>query len=153
MAEYVNERLQGTAIGGGPHEFSLNVRAFADRVEARRETVVRRVLMDIFRELVEATPRDTGYAQSCWAVDPASYPPVNLARGGPGPYSPRFAEGEAAIRSFRVGDGLVGYIYNNCRYIIPLEYGHSSQAPAPYGIARKVLTRFDSYLASAAGGT
>jgi hypothetical protein len=143
MAEY--------AAGTGPGSvgnFSLDIRNFITRANQRVETVVKRAMMDIYRDVIEATPRDTGYAQSCWGAGSA-IPPLNLARGGPGPYAADQAAGRAAIQSFHVGEGLVGYIFNNCRYIIPLEYGHSrDQAPA--GMVRVVLPRFAAYVASAA---
>jgi hypothetical protein len=158
MAEYApgtyggfDPTPEGPGRFGHVGSFSLAVNNFVNRANIRVETVVKRILMDIFRELIHnATPRDTGYARSCWGVG-MSIPPLNLARGGPGPYSPREAEGISAIQSIKVGDGLICYIHNNCRYIIPLEYGHSGQAPAPYGIVRKTLMRFESYVAAAAG--
>ena len=144
MAEY--------ASGTGPGNlgsFSLDIRNFISRANQRVETVVRRVVMDIYRDLILITPVDTGYARSCWGTG-MSVPELNLARGGPGPHPSREGEGLAAIVAFPVGEGLVGYIFNNCRYIIPLEYGHSGQAPA--GMARITLTRFQNYVAAAAAG-
>ncbi len=144
MAEYA----PGTGPGNAG-SFSLDIRNFITRANQRVETVVKRVVMDIYRDIISATPRDTGYARSCWGAG-MTIPPLNLARGGPGPYAENPGPGLAAIRSFHVGEGLVGYMYNNCRYIIPLEYGHSGQAPVR--IVGVVLTRYQSYVAAAAAG-
>lgn len=46
------------------------------------------------------------------------------------------------------GAGGVTYLVNNCKYAIPLEYGHSTQAPQ--GMVRLTLAEFDIFLKRAA---
>ena len=53
---------------------------------------------------------------------------------------------EADISS--TGAGGVTYIVNNAPYAIPLEYGHSSQAPQ--GMVRITIAEFDAYVQRAA---
>lgn len=138
---------EGPGRFGHVGSFSLDVRNFMARANMRVDRVVKKILMDIFDALLQATPVDTGYARFCWGVGQTA-PDVNLARGGPGPYSPRRAEAKAAIQALQIREGFLCYIHNNCRYIIPLEYGHSGQAPR--GMVRVTLSRFSNYAATAA---
>jgi hypothetical protein len=154
MAEY--------ASGTGPGNvgsFSIAVGNFVTRSRQRWEIVVKRVIQDIFSQLILVTPVDTGFARSNWGFGPTiphellPNPAQHLPwpRGASGiRFADREAQGQAAIRSTPVVEGVVGYIYNNTRYIIPLEYGHSPQAPPPLGIVRLTLTRFQNYVAAAA---
>ena len=152
MAEYTPGTGPGY-LGGG---FEIDIRNFITRTNRRIDQVVRKVIIDIFDNIVSGepgTPVDTGYARSCWGVG-QTVPQLNLARPDPDArydYEASKAAGEAAIRATRVGEGLVCYLYNNCRYIIPLEYGHSGQAPR--GMARVTLVRFENYVAAAAATT
>jgi hypothetical protein len=72
-----------------------------------------------------------------WQVTIGSVPagPVDLidANGGP-----TIARGAAELAGFKAGPTI--YLTNNVPYAIPLEYGHSTQAPA--GVVRITVAEF-----------
>lgn len=96
-----------------------------------------RAVVRATRELIKATPRQTGFAQSNW-----------LAGTGPAPTAPigdkqnidltQQSRGLSALRNYRIRDGEI-YIVNNCPYIGRLNAGSSTQAPA--GFVEEILDR------------
>ena len=148
------------ASGTGPGRvgsFSIDIRNFVIRARQRWEIVVKHALMDIFRQLHLITPVDSGFARSNWGVgmsvpdnllpNPAQHLPYPRRLAGAN-FPSREAQGISILQSIPVTEGIICYIYNNTKYIVPLEYGHSRQAPA--GMVRLTLTRFSNYVAAAA---
>ena len=127
--------------------FTLSIENFKTKANQRTASVIKRVLADIFRDLVLETPRATGFAQYHWGVGSA-VPELDPSRGGPGPYPSPVPQGVSVIKGLQIGEGLVCYMYNNCRYIRFLEFGSATIAPA--AMVRTVLTRFQNYVANAA---
>lgn len=85
-------------------------------VESAREAAVE-IATTLDRKIVEKTPVDTGRARANWFV----------AEG-----APRLDTTEGTVPSSRpalTGESVI-YITNSLPYIVPLEYGHSEQAPA-----------------------
>lgn len=72
--------------------------------------------------VVIKTPVDTGTAQNSWGVEIGDEPSDEAQTSG----SPTTIEA-AKIRQADLGDVI--HIFNNVRYIRPLENGHSQQAP------------------------
>ena len=84
-------------------------------VESAREASVT-LALTLDRKIVERTPVDTGRARANWFV----------AEG-----APRIETTTATTPVARpplTGDSVI-YITNSLPYIVPLEYGHSGQAP------------------------
>jgi hypothetical protein len=92
--------------------------------------VVRAIATDVIVELVGATPVDTGFAQACWI---GSIGAPSSAVGGSkkevdvGPQEKSIEE----IQVYELSQGQV-FINNNCGYIMRLNDGWSSQAPAGF---------------------
>ena len=82
------------------------------------------------------TPVDTSFVRNSWYIsynDPgATQPPRALDRTG------QTGLGDIGLRLVGARAGGVIYLMNGTAYILPLEYGHSRQAPA--GMVRIVLS-------------
>lgn len=86
---------------------------------------------NIHYDLVEDTPKDTGFAASNWVpqigsryselVDNYSYQGTSAIQ----------KQGEISLLSYKVLNGPI-YITNNVKYIQKLNAGHSTQAPAMF---------------------
>lgn len=79
-----------------------------------------------------------------WQVTIGAAPAAALDRIDPNG-SDTIAAAAAALASFKVGPPI--YIQNNLPYAIPLEYGHSTQAPQ--GMVRITVTEFEQIVAQA----
>jgi hypothetical protein len=119
-------------------EFARRVRIYGRNVDKNIGRVVREVALVVDRELVLATPVDTGRARSNWIVNLGS-----AATGSRDPYTPgeKGSTGEAnAQAAIAQGNATIGlrkdgqdiYISNNLPYIGRLNEGSSAQAPAQF---------------------
>lgn len=120
---------------GDLDSFSKRIRILGKRVEENSDALVRKVAVAIDTTVVLATPVDTGRARSNWQVGIGSAPTgIKESEGGP------FASGliaielgKAVISRYSSNDaGKYIHITNNLPYIVPLNNGHSAQAPAGY---------------------
>lgn len=109
-----------------------NASRFIRRIQVRTDQVSREILptflraasLDALTRVIEKTPVDTGRARGNWQLAVGSIP-----RGEIRPLSVQdtITEGTARLGAVEAGDTI--YIVNNVPYIIPLEFGHSGQAP------------------------
>jgi len=120
---------------------------FAQECGVRFDKIVRKVCIDITRDLMLATPVDTGLARSNWFFgnDPISTVGTVASKNG-SPSIQRGLEWAAHLRA-----GGVFYIVNNVPYILKLEFGSSEQAPA--GMARITVARWQKIVDGAVGAT
>lgn len=128
--------------------FARNMRRRGRRIEARTTRLKREAALIADREVVLATPVDTGRARSNWivsldapVVSPRdSYAPgVKLGRGERANADAALAQGKERIGAARAGQDI--YISNNVYYIGRLNEGYSAQAPAGFvqsAVARAV---------------
>lgn len=126
-------------------QFSLDLSKFAKKCPERYDLVVKKVLFDMFARIVLRTPVDTGRARGNWQIDPRllSGETNRLDKTG----TMAVAEGSSKINSLTTKAKVVGFIFNNCSYILPLEYGSSDQAPR--GMVRITLAEFETFIANA----
>jgi hypothetical protein len=98
---------------------------YKEGVEQMMEKEVRITALQIFNQIVERTPVDTGRARANWNIDINT---VDLTLHDPG----RDATNESltATARFKLTDTI--YISNNLPYIERLDEGHSKQAPAGF---------------------
>jgi hypothetical protein len=101
------------------------------------DAIVTKTVIDLFSSIVELTPIDTGRARANWAMG------MNLNVSGQSVDLTDVAEFEYKTKR---GDTI--WIWNNLVYIVPLEEGHSRQAPR--GMVALSLRRFDKFLMDAA---
>lgn len=138
--------------------------------------VVRKVFLDVMRDVMRGTPVDTGRARAAWSVAFDGLGVKSPAIGARGrDEAGRFLSGEAgaapgAAEGKRLGvyegnlpkkssDGLrpapsddkpYAQITNNVRYILPLEFGSSRQAPQ--GMVRRTIRRHAKEFLAELGG-
>jgi hypothetical protein len=144
--------------------FSFDLTKFCEKANKSADTVVRKVIFDIFSRIIQRTPVDTGRARAGWQVsinsqatgsDPGAQPKTKMKKGEGASVSlqPRKQTNKdvgASIASFKVGD--TAWMANNVEYIQHLEYGtakygFSRQAPA--GMVRVTMAEYQAYIANA----
>ena len=119
-------------------EFARRIKTYGRNVEKNVGRAIRETALVADRELVLATPVDTGRARSNWVVNLGSavtdsYDPYMLGKKG----STGAANAQAAIAQ---GSAVIGvrkngqdiYISNNLPYIGRLNGGSSAQAPVQF---------------------
>ena len=117
--------------------FAEQVAAFNRKTEAKIDTAIRKIAIDVFSEVVMMSPVDTGRFRGNWQVAIGRVPQGTLElydKAGTATISKVQAE------ALNLKAGQVIYLVNNLPYAIPLEYGHSSQAPA--GMVRLTVQRW-----------
>lgn len=115
-------------------------------LERATETVIRKISLDVTANLIKTTPVDTGWARANWV--PAvgkrfqgtvgSREDAQAGRVSAGAQ----ATGQARVAGYRLTDGRV-FVSNNVPYILRLNDGSSTQAPAGFiqAAINKALTR------------
>jgi len=130
--------------GGLEGSFSAQLQQFADQTKDDMDYIFRGVMIEMGRSVINLTPVDTGLARGNWqfSVDnPTTASVLEKDKGGMETLS-------KLINSVRnLTFGQTAYLVNNLRYAIPLEYGHSQQAPT--GMVRITLARFNEIVAEA----
>lgn len=128
-------------------DFSLQLGKFAEKVKGRQDDFVRLLVLKIYRRLVMRTPVRTGRAQNSWQINEDT-PDLSTTEAAQENEEAIIAEAMAKLKKFSAG-GVV-WITNNLPYIIPLEEGHSDQAP-PGGIVEITIEEFEDIVRQAGG--
>jgi hypothetical protein len=128
------------------HQFARRMTLTARGIPVEVEKIVRKAAIVVDQTLVMGTPVDTGRARANWILSilaPATgvnvgldeTPEGGVTRGGP-VGGAGAAAGDAAmvqargvIAGYKLEFGTI-FIVNNTEYIVPLNNGHSLQAPA-----------------------
>lgn len=113
--------------GRNAHNFGLDLERFGEVTEEQATTIFQKIILELDKRVVLSTPVDTGRARGNW------FPSI----GAPSTQRMDDAEDESGSQaisaiasiagSARLGD--VAWLTNNLPYILPLENGHSDQAP------------------------
>lgn len=107
-------------------DFTKSLRAFENKAGTRMKSIVQKIGMEAFKRVIEKSPVDTGRFRANWGVQIGS--PYT------GTINSTDKSGRLAIASAQAlaqmwnGQGSI-FLCNNVPYSIPLEYGHSKQAP------------------------
>jgi hypothetical protein len=129
---------------GATGSFALDLAKFAQQAQEAIDETLQEVVIELGNSLIRMSPVDTGRFRGNWQFSisaPAGGTLDTLDKGG-GDTSARIA-GDALY--FKAGE--TAYIVNNLPYAIPLEYGHSDQAPG--GMVRITLARFQAIVEEA----
>lgn len=113
-------------------DFEVDLRRFAELINVGPGIVARKLVLDIFADLLARTPVDTGRARSNWKVSIGS-PDFSLLETlgeGGGAETIQFMHAREILRGFR-GTQQV-FITNGLPYIERLNEGWSQQAPAGF---------------------
>lgn len=109
----------GWTRGGRPTDLMDTIRAMSDEH-------MRRSILEIVQEVVVSSPVDTGAFRGNHRVSIGSLPSGYTSDTDTGGATTIAKAGQELLRA-HIGDTV--YIYNNLPYAIPLEDGHSRQAP------------------------
>lgn len=125
--------------------FSISLANFQVKTEKQMKLVCQKIAMESWRRVIEKSPVDTGRFRANWGCQVGS------------PYagtSDSFdkAGGATIGKAVTVTAGWNGkgsiYLVNNLSYSIPLEMGHSKQAPS--GMVRITVAEMQNGAAEAA---
>ena len=123
--------------------FADSLQGHVGGYKKRLSAVVRKSILGMTSEIIRATPLDTGMAKNnyFWGVDRVTAIEPTPDKSG----SASIARAESFTAQWETGG--VCYITNNLPYIMPLEFGHSTQAPA--GMARITVEKWQQFVNAA----
>ena len=107
---------------------TIKIGRTGQNIEQRADNIKRKVALEIFKELLDTTPIDTGRARAGWNLGPV------LTNNVP----PKDKSGYGYDVSMNVNPAMapqnapIIYIYNNVEYIGILNTGTSTQAPREF---------------------
>lgn len=129
---------------GATGSFALDLAKFAQQAQEAIDETLQEVVIELGNSLIRMSPVDTGRFRGNWQFS------IGTPAGGSlDTTDPSGNEASARI----VGDSILfkagetAFIVNNLPYAIPLEYGHSDQAPG--GMVRITLARFQAIVEEA----
>jgi hypothetical protein len=121
---------------GDLNDFAARLKRISDSIEPNVDKLLKDVVREVHRELLESTPVDTGRARASWQTttgEPATgvlYPQPQR------PPSPEAGAARSVAEMQSVVEGAkplsTYYIQNNTPYIGRLDAGSSRQAPANF---------------------
>lgn len=117
--------------------FSDQIDAFKRKTEAKIETAIRKIAIDVFSEVILKSPVDSGRFRGNWLVSIGSIPAGTLEledKTG----AATISKVQAEAMGLKAGQTI--YLVNNLPYGPALEMGHSKQAPA--GFVRLTVQRW-----------
>lgn len=120
--------------------FESDIAKFSKDVIAGSEKVIRGTFIDAGSKVIRRTPVDTGRARGNWFTELNGVSDASTEKTREG--AKRMREIRGATLSFKIGQSMS--IVNNLPYIIPLEDGHSTQAPS--GMVKIVFANLERTL-------
>lgn len=139
MANHMTSRY-----GGQQGSFAESLAEFAEQAKEAIDDVFREVVIEIGTSVIRLSPVDTGRFKGNWQFTvgaPSNQSLDTFDKAGHETIAALVAEVS------RLEAGQVAYIVNNLVYGVPLEYGHSDQAPA--GMVQITLARFQQIVEEA----
>lgn len=124
--------------------FSGDIDRWAAKVEKRLQLIARKIALDIFKDVILSSPVDTGRFRGNWQVAIGSVPEGVLDLTDPSGTA-TISKVTAEVLKLKTGDIIT--LVNNLPYAIPLEMGHSKQAPS--GMVGVAVARFEPVAAAA----
>lgn len=107
--------------------FFLDLRKFGAKTKKQAELIFRKVVLDLDQRVVLGTPVDKGTARANWNVS-VNVPNLSNDTEKRDP-SGSGSIGEVQRTAALAALGDVIWLVNSLPYILPLEEGHSKQAP------------------------
>lgn len=129
---------------GQQGSFALQLAEFAEQAKDAVDASLREIIIEIGNSLIRMSPVDTGRFRGNWQMTIDAPTASTLST-----LDPTGAEATARIagESILFRAGTTAFIVNNLPYAIPLEYGHSDQAPG--GMVRITQARFQQIVLEA----
>lgn len=125
--------------------FAAQIADFVAKAKGNADLVVRKVALEMFSRVITKSPVDTGRFRGNWQVAIGSIPGGTLVlddKAG----TATIARVTAVALGLKAGEVI--YLVNNLAYALPLEYGHSKQAPS--GMVRLTIAEFQGVVTAAA---
>lgn len=116
---------QRDAQGKFVKSFTTEVKGFAKAFHKDVSEVVQFAGLQIYSAAVQGTPVDTGIARASWRMTQDTVDPSVATT----PQQTSIAAIEAKLQTPNNAADTTYFITNNLKYIVPLERGHSKQAP------------------------
>jgi len=119
-------------------KFEADLEKFAIKTNIDIQTVLDKVTIDLFRDIIERTPVDTGYARANWNLNPTV--PDTTINPAKAPKKGEKIDYNAinANQEKRISKAEKYYITNSLPYIIALEEGHSKQSGKGHMVKRSI---------------
>lgn len=120
-----------------PADFAKRMNKIAANIRANTDKGWKATALLITQTVISATPVDTGRARANWQVGDGKAPSGTRNAFSPGKGgSSAGANTSAAVQEARsrieASKSSTLYVSNNLPYIVPLNEGHSAQAPAGF---------------------
>jgi len=131
-------------FGGLSGTFSAQLGQFAEQTKEKMDIVFQDIVIEIGESVIRLSPVDTGRFKGNWQMtidQPSNKSLINYDKDGAQTIA------QLVNDANRLEAGQKAFIVNNLRYAIPLEFGHSQQAPS--GMVRVTLARFQQIVAEA----
>jgi hypothetical protein len=119
---------------GSLKQFAVRMRGRAAKIPDRADQVTREIALAVDRTVVRATPVDTGRARANWQATLGA-PAVGTVDSEPGKrasLTSTTGRNGQVIAGYKGGPNAAIFLTNNLPYIVPLNNGHSGQAPAGF---------------------
>lgn len=139
MANHMTSRYGGQQGG-----FAESLARYAEQTKGAINEVFREVVIEIGSAVIRLSPVDTGRFKGNWQLTidaPSTHSLDSYDKSG------HETIAELVAQANQLEAGQAAYIVNNLIYGIPLEYGHSDQAPA--GMVQITLARFQQIVEEA----
>lgn len=120
--------------------FSLDISKFAKKFGIEANVVARKIIFDIQRDVMLATPVDTGMLRSSWFVGINT--PSSARATAPDSGVAAKSQAQAALGAFKWGN--TAYITNNLPYASGIEFERWSHTKAPAGMVRITVARYQA---------
>lgn len=131
--------------------FGAQLRRFSDKTKAKMDMAVRKIVLDVFSNVIHMSPVDTGRFRGNWLPAIGSAPTGTVETLDPSG-NIVIAKVQGVVGEIKAGDVI--YMVNNLPYAKRLEEGYSGQAPA--GMVALTVQRFqpiaDAAIRSVAAG-
>lgn len=113
--------------GKSAREFAIDLKKFGEVTAEEARVIFQKIALDLDARIVLGTPVDTGRARGNWF--PSVGTPSNQVNMNATDKSgaSAIAAAQGVVAGLKLGD--IVWFTNNLPYILPLENGHSGQAP------------------------
>ena len=117
--------------------FGAQLRRFSDKTKAKMDMAVRKIVLDVFSNVIHMSPVDEGRFKGNWLPAIGSAPAGTVETLDPDG-NIVIAKVQGVVGEIKAGDVI--YMVNNLPYAKRLEEGYSGQAPA--GMVALTVQRF-----------
>lgn len=135
------------------YDFGAQIRAIKNRTGIKLDTVVRKFCLDMFSDIMVASPVDTGAFRGNWQISLGtpnlSINDLSMAKSDAAALAKVSTEISGAVTNNVVAEGNTIYFTNSMPYAYRLEHGWSKQAPA--GMVAVTVAAWQSHFNKALG--